>query len=144
LSCPKRRLIIIIPAGELVKKTLSCISIFALLAGCATHYQKQNLFGNGFSETQTSPDSFIVNFQGNAYSKSDKMMQYALRRASELCLENGYKFFKIVNTLDISNYGGSSGSLYKTPAFSLRIKCTAEKTNNADEVDAEFFLANNL
>ncbi len=127
-----------------MKKTLSCISIFVLLAGCATHYQKQNFFGNGFSETQTSPDSFMVSFQGNAYSKSDKMMHYAIRRASELCLESGYKYFKILNTLDTSNYGGANGSLYKSPAFSLRIKCTAEKTNAADEVDAEFFLANNL
>ena len=127
-----------------MKKTLTCISILALLAGCATHYHSQNMFGNGFSETQTSPDSFIVNFQGNGYSKSDKMMHYAIRRASELCLDSGYKYFKIVNTLDTSNYGGSSGSVYKSPAFSLRVKCTAEKTDAVDEVDAEFFLANNL
>jgi hypothetical protein len=127
-----------------MKKTLSCISIFALLAGCGTHYQSQNLFGNGFSETQTSPDSFIVNFQGNAYSKSSKMMHYAVRRASELCVQSGYKYFKIVNTLDTSNFSGANGSVSKAPAFSLRIKCTAEKTGDADEVDAEFFLANNL
>jgi hypothetical protein len=126
-----------------MKKTLSCISIFALLAGCATHYHEQNWFGNGFSEMQTTPDSFIVNFQGNGCSKSEKIMQYAIRRAAELCLENGYNYFKIANTLDTSIYTGTNGSI-KNPAFSLRIKCTAEKTNDADEVDAKFFLANNL
>lgn len=71
-------------------------------------------------------------------------MKYAIRRASELCLQTGYKYFKIVNTLDTSNYSGSSGSINKSPAFSLRIKCTAEKTNDGDEVDAKFFLENNL
>ncbi len=127
-----------------MKNTFCCISILALLAGCGTHYHSQNMFGNGFSETQTSPDSFIVTFQGNGYSKSSQMMQYAVRRASELCIQSGYKYFKIVNTLDTSNYSGSNGSVSKAPAFSLRIKCTTEKTGDADEVDAEFFLTNKL
>jgi hypothetical protein len=89
---------------------------------------------------QISPDSFIVNFQGNSYSKTDKMTKYAIRRASELCLQNGYKYFKIINTLDTSNYSGSSGSLAKAPAFSLRVKCSTEKTTDTDEVEAKFFL----
>ena len=127
----------------IMKKALTFVSVFALLAGCSTHYQKQNMFGNGFSEMRTSPDSFIVTFKGNSYSKTARMMKYALRRASELTLENGYKYFKIVNTLDTSNYEGSSGSLSKAPSFSLRVKCTTVKTNDPDEVDAEFFLKNN-
>lgn len=126
-----------------MKKKLLFASMILLLTGCSTHYQKQNMFGNGFSEMRTSPDSFIVNFKGNGYSKTDKMMKYALRRASELTLEHGYKYFKIVNTLDTSNYVGSSSSLSKAPAFSIRVKCTAEKTNDPDEVDAAFFLQNN-
>lgn len=127
-----------------MKNTFFCISILALLSGCATHYHSQNMFGNGFSETQTSPDSFIVNFHGNKHSKSSQMMQYAVRRAAELCLQSGYKYFKIVNTLDTSDYSGSSGSVSKAPAFSLRVKCSVEKTGDAEEVDAEFFLANNI
>jgi hypothetical protein len=126
-----------------MKKSILFISLVALLASCSTHYQKQNMFGNGFSEMRTSPDSFIVNFKGNSHSKTSRIMKYALRRASELTLENGYKYFKIVNTLDTSNYEGSSGSLSKAPSFSIRIKCTTEKTNDPDEVDAEFFLKNN-
>lgn len=126
-----------------MQKSIILVSLVALLASCSTHYQKQNMFGNGFSEVRTSPDSFIVNFKGNGYSKTDKMMKYALRRASELTLENGYKYFKIVHTLDTSNYTGSSSSLTKAPAFSIRIKCTLEKTNDPEEVDAEFFLKNN-
>ncbi len=127
-----------------MKKTSACLSLLILLASCSTSYQCQNMFGNGFSETRTSPDSFIVNFQGNSYTKNDRIMKYAVRRASELCLQNGYKYFKIVHTLDTSNYSGSSGSINKSPALSLRIKCTTEKTNDGDEVDAKFFLENNL
>lgn len=126
-----------------MKKSIILVSFLALLASCSTHYQKQNMFGNGFSEVRTSPDSFIVTFKGNSHSKTARMMKYAIRRASELTLANGYKYFKIVHTLDTSNYTGSSSSLSKAPAFSIRIKCSVEKTNDPEEVDAEFFLKNN-
>ena len=125
-------------------KAFTLLSAIALLTGCSTGYHSQNFFGNGFSEVKTSPDSFIVSFKGNGYSKTDKMMKYALRRASELALENGYKYFKIVHTMETSNYTGSTSSISKDPSFSIRIKCLAEKSNDPDEVDAEFFLTNNL
>lgn len=124
-------------------KIITLASVLILLASCATRYQSQNWWGNGFSEVKTGPDTFIVNFKGNAYSRTDKIMQYTLRRASELALTNGFKYFKIVSTMDTSNYVGAGNSLSKAPAFSMRIQCSHEKSSDPNEVDAEYFLKNN-
>lgn len=69
------------------------------LMGCSTHYHSEGLSG-GYSETTTAPDSFIVTFKGNGYTSSEKVVRYALRRASELTIENGYKYFIVTSSAD--------------------------------------------
>ena len=112
--------------------------------GCATRYQSQNFFGNGYSDIKTNPDSFIVNFKGNVYSNYDKVMKFALKRAAQLTLKNGYKYFRIISTIDHSKYTSSDSVFSKEPALSIHIKCSREKTNEPTEIDAEYFLANNF
>lgn len=123
---------------------LTILPILLLTAGCATKYQSENFFGFGFSEIKTSQDSFIVNFKGNASSHSANVLQYALRRASEVTLENGFTYFTIISKMNQSRIGGSNGSISTAPGISVQIQCTKEKTGNPNEVDAEFFLANNI
>jgi len=78
------------------------------LMRCATSYHSEGLTG-GYCETTTAPDSFIVTFKGNGYTSSEKVMRYALRRASELTLENGYKYFIVTTSADqTSSYNYSN------------------------------------
>ncbi|MGE5196493.1 MAG: CC0125/CC1285 family lipoprotein [Anaerolineae bacterium] len=119
-------------------------SILLIAGGCATNYQSKNIFGFGFSEIKTNTDSFIVSFKGNGYSDSEKVMKYALRRAAELTLGNGFKYFCLVSSMDKSEFVSSNGTLTRRPAMSIQIKCSSEKTNNPQEVDAEYFLAHNV
>lgn len=77
---------------------LSCTTL--LLAGCATGYSERDFFGNGYTDVRIRPDSFLISFNANQFTHPDKVTQYALLRASELTLQNGYKYFTIVSTRD--------------------------------------------
>ena len=72
---------------------------FILLCGCATSYHPMS-HGEGYSEIVTTSDSFLVTFRGNQFTESEKVMQYALTRAAELTLQNGYHYFTVTSTED--------------------------------------------
>lgn len=139
-----------------IKFLLSYIlsSTLLLLPGCSTNY-KASGFNGGYSEIKTTPDSFIVTFTGNGFTTHEKVMQYALKRASELTLENGYKYFSVISSKDHSkSYDYSttnkntrdfsstySGAIIK-PQLIMEIQCFNEK-NIPNMIDAEYFLHNN-
>ena len=72
------------------------------LAGCATSYQSEGFIGGGYSETIMAPDTYIVTFKGNKFTSHEKAIKHALKRASELTLENGYNYFSINSSVDHS------------------------------------------
>jgi hypothetical protein len=124
------------------RQTLLFLSLL-LLSACGTSYHEKDMFGNGFSEIPTGEDSFIVHFQGNHYSDNDKMMQFALRRASELTLAKGYKYFIIVSEKNLSKVRIADNAISTRPGMSVQIKCYNEKSSDPNQIDAEYFLANN-
>ena len=89
------------------------VLIFAaiLVAGC-TAYQKQGLTG-GFSETQLGENVFQVTFKGNAYTSRERVSDFNLLRSAEITLENGYRYFVIVDSEKYSKTGS-----YRTPTTS--------------------------
>lgn len=84
----------------LPKKTLLLILATLLVSACSTKYQQKGWFGDGYSEIITNPDTFIVNFSGNSSTSHEKVLQYALLRASELTLERGYNYFVVTRSED--------------------------------------------
>ena len=86
--------------------------IALLLFGCSTPYQ-QTGFTGGFSETQLDVNAWTVTFKGNGYTDREKVTDFNLLRCSELCLENGYKYFVIVEGREYSKEGS-----YTTPTTS--------------------------
>lgn len=88
--------------------------------GCATPY-KPTGFGGGFSETRLAEDVFRVNFRGNGYTSAERTQDFAMLRASELTLENGFKHFAIMEesaSTDISTFT-TSGSAQTTGSASV-------------------------
>ncbi|HSX11744.1 MAG TPA: hypothetical protein VLF94_08525 [Chlamydiales bacterium] len=82
-----------------------------LLVSCSTSYQSAGFFGGGYSEIITANDSFLVTFKGNGYTSQEKVIKYALMRASELTLQNGYKYFAVVSSMDqtrVTEYSNTS------------------------------------
>lgn len=92
-----------------MKLRVTLMAVMALV-GCATTYQPQG-FSGGFSESQLDANVFQVTFKGNGYTDRDRANDFALLRSAEIALENGYKYFVIV---DAQQYSGSSS--FTTPA----------------------------
>ncbi|MBQ3835358.1 MAG: hypothetical protein II816_07600 [Elusimicrobia bacterium] len=110
-----------------------------ILSSCATSYKKASSpEGCGYYDSILQQDIYEVTFNGNEYTSSTKAHDYALLRAAETCLENGYTTFDIVNSNDKSktsigtytNYNGSYASTYISsstyPKITLIIKCSKE------------------
>ena len=143
--------------------------VLICLISCSTRYQPESFFSGGFSEILTGKDSFIVSFRGNSYTSSNKVYAYAMRRAAELCIKNGYKGFVILAEQDKSHstneydtrvyklpnvdryvqdpsWVESSKTVASTvtcPAITLKIRCSDSGLYNETWVDAAYFLANN-
>ncbi len=72
---------------------------FLVLGGCATGYHALN-FNGGYSEIMMNPDAFCVTYHGNQHTSSVDATRYVLLRASELTLQQGYRYFSIVSWTD--------------------------------------------
>ena len=83
-----------------------------LLGGCATTYQP-NSFTGGYSETQLGENIFQVSFRGNGYTSRERASDFSLLRSAEVALENGFRYFVIVESEK-----GSKVGAYTTPTTS--------------------------
>lgn len=63
-----------------------------LLPGCATEYQARAADG-GYTQTQLGPQTWQVVFEGNRYTGDAQLHEFALLRAAELTLQQGYSHF---------------------------------------------------
>lgn len=94
-----------------MKKNLIGLSALLIMffSGCASSYQPEGL-GGGYQEVQLDEDVFKVSFRGNGYTKRERATDFALLRAGEVTLQNGYKYFAIIDTQNYSKTG-----TYTTP-----------------------------
>lgn len=79
------------------------------LVGCATGYAKRGFTG-GYSDMKLQDDIYRVAFSGNAYIGRGRVEDYTLLRCAELTLEQGYRYFIIID-----EKSGISTSSYTTP-----------------------------
>jgi hypothetical protein len=133
-----------------------CCALLGLLVGCATPY-KSNGFGGGYGETQLAPDTFQVYFNGNSSTSSERARDFALLRAADVTLKQGFTCFAILNqnnaaaahSYDSQGLGYTRGSgnaddasgetvtFYK-PQSGLMIHCFRAKPDGVDTFDAAF------
>jgi len=144
--------------------TLLLIVCFTLSA-CATSYSSSGV-GGGYSDTKLSPDMFRVKFNGNGYTTPDRAQDFALLRAADLTLTNGYSYFAVINESNqvshesyttpgqvntYGNYNSSTGTYSATsyynpgttldfymPSAGLLIQCFHTKQQNWPTFDAAF------
>jgi hypothetical protein len=128
-------------------KTTKEILIAAVLLsvlGCATAYQPESFTG-GFTGVALAPDVFRVTFRGNAGTSPERAQDFALLRACELTLQNGFTYFAIIdqtNTIRTSSFttpgyadttasatGTTTGNIYLNP---LGGSYTGTSTTNAN------------
>jgi hypothetical protein len=124
---PVRRLAVKFKAekGGFMLKLLSVTGVVLLLASC-TPYQQSGFMG-GYDETQLSENMFSVNFRGNAYVSSSRAEDYTHLRSAEVTLENGFRYFAIVDSN--SQISSSSYSVPTTATTTGSALTTGNVTN---------------
>jgi len=93
---------------------LALLVLPVLFGGCAsTPYQRTgNKIYGGYTSLRLSHDTYNVAFQGNENSKSSQVHDFALLRSAELTLENGFKYFVVINdqSKSLRNYSPNRSS----------------------------------
>lgn len=145
------------------KRTLIYIACIALLGACSTQYKPEGMMQTGYTEFRTANNKFVVSFRGNSLTSSDRVMKYALLRASEVTLANDFLYFKVEEKEDISKIKiiktteelpkdksieheitrRSEMVEEKAPGVRLYIKCYKENPKHFDGIDAKEYLKYN-
>jgi hypothetical protein len=97
-----------------MKRILIAAACCLSLAACATaptHYQAITKAGGvGYSELRIEPGRYRVTFQGGAGAPEAQVQDYALLRAADLALADGYDWFRVVDrSIRQTGYGGVTG-----------------------------------
>jgi len=92
-----------------MKKLIYLFVMVMLVSGCATGYQRQGLTG-GYKDIKLQDDIFKVSFRGNGYCHQERAEDFVLLRSAEVALENGYKYFIIIDEKSATQTGS-----YTTP-----------------------------
>ncbi len=74
----------------------ACLALCVLACGCATEYGPKSGWGNGYSETQLGADLWEVRFEGSGLEELERVEDFSLLRAGELCLLDGFAFFMVL------------------------------------------------
>ena len=125
-----------------------------LLAGCSTSYHQKGFFGDGYTDYRVNQDKFAVTFRGNEYTDSEDVRRFALTRAAELTLQNGFRYFKVLSEKDVSRQAVETSTTEhdesvvtrkvkkQAPGIDLMIRCFDQEPDG-DAIDAREFLSYN-
>lgn len=119
-------------------RAVSCVFLsLALLAGCATQYQKQGLTG-GFDETQLTPNVLRVSFKGNGYTSPERAADLALLRCAEMTLQSGFSYFAIVDAKEGVRQETFTTPTYTTPSQSYTtLSATGNTSGNTTYISGQ-------
>ena len=106
MKCKHRKEAVSLKIKSILKKTIIAVALTQLMS-CATSYQSQGYSG-GYSETWLAEDLVEVSFNGNGYTSSTRVRDFAMLRAAELGFRKGYNFFTVVDKKNSSQTGSFS------------------------------------
>ena len=121
--------------------------LFVLVAGCATPYEASRS-GGGYSDFRVAKDVFAVSVRGNVATREERVEKYVLRRASELTLEHGFRYFVILSEKERTRSSSVGYSAVKIPLVfpgtSVWIRCFHDRPQDHGlPIDAAEFLGYN-
>jgi len=80
----------------MMKRILATLLLLGLV-GCATGYQPKSFTG-GYTDMKLQDNIYRVTFKGNGYSSMERAGDFALLRSAEVTIQNGYKYFIVLET----------------------------------------------
>ena len=102
-----------------MKKIFLTVTILALLCACATPYKKASSpKKKGYFTTKLQDKVYDVTFNASDETDLKKAKDYALLRAAEVCLENNYQTFNIIDKED--------NTITKEPQISIMVLCSPQ------------------
>ena len=111
---------------------LLCI---VLITGCATGYHSSGVTG-GYQDTKIQDGMYRISFQGNAAASEQRSADFAMLRASEVALRDGFPYFVILEGKTSSSsriYSveptGAVGTVSE-PSSNMVIQCYKEKPSD--------------
>ncbi len=120
-----------------MRNSLLMVTLCLLSFGCATGYH-QSGFSGGFRDTKLQEGTYRVEFRGNGYTGNQKSEDFVLLRCAEITLENGYRYFVIVDEKSVLRsyvVGDSQGvSTFHKPLERNVIQCFKEKPLNVTTI----------
>lgn len=122
-----------------ITKLVVALSVLVVLFSCTT-YGPDGAMG-GYSDFPLGGGRYKVSASGNGYTSEARVRAIALKRAAELTLEEGRKYFYIIDdqgntTSDpmlISNRYGTTFTTVRRHSFELTILIT----DDSDGIDAQ-------
>lgn len=116
-------------------KTLKILiaSSLVALSSCATLYQKEGPFTNGYSDIRAGHDTFVITFKANEYTTPEKVRKYALKRAAEVSRKHGYQYFSILDSTERDKH-------LRYPSLRLTIQAFHEKPTDRLSFDVHSIL----
>lgn len=83
------------------------LALVACATAVGTAYAPADSRGYGYAATRIEGDRFRVSFAGDGATPAEIAEDYALLRAAEIAIENGYDWFRVVaRSLDEREKGG--------------------------------------
>ncbi|AKH68763.1 hypothetical protein IMCC21906_01084 [Spongiibacter sp. IMCC21906] len=77
------------------------IALTILVAGCSSSYKPMSASG-GYAEQKINDNTWQVSYEGRSSSDAVEIKDYAVLRAAELCIEQGYSKFTLTSINDTS------------------------------------------
>lgn len=98
-----------------MKRFAGLVLSIALLSGCASaptlYAARTASAGVGYSEFRLEPGRYRVTFQGGPGASVEQVSDYALLRAAELAVRDGYAWFRVSDRLTSSTGAGAGPRL---------------------------------
>lgn len=120
----------------MIKRSFFTLLIIAILTSCATPYRKsEGDSKGGYYDKKISSNQYLIGFAANGNTKLSQTKDFILLRASEIVLDNKYKYFSIIDTTrhtsdflsDWNRYWGSGAQMKKVIPWTLETNITLYK-----------------
>ncbi len=97
-----------------LKRSLFFFITASLLTSCATPYKHDGIFDEGllggYTDTRINANTVIVSFRGDYFTSGQKARSYALYRAAEVTVHDGYDYFVVTSASNYNQVCCMSGS----------------------------------